>query len=152
MSRIETTTRTLYKFEELSNKAKANAAALLCNINVDREWWEFTYEDAARIGVEITEFDINRGDYLEATFIGDIGNIAVKILAEHGSSCETYRLAKEFKAYYEFEERCEEFKRKLKEEYLKILRSEFEYLTSYESIVETIQANDYEFTEDGKLV
>ena len=33
----------------------------------------------------------------------------------------------------------------------KQLQTEYEYLTSEEAIIETIEANDYEFTADGKL-
>lgn len=45
----------------------------------------------------------------------------------------------------------EEFERELAEEYLSMLRREYEYLTSEEAIIETIQANEYDFTEDGQL-
>jgi hypothetical protein len=31
------------------------------------------------------------------------------------------------------------------------IQNEFEYLQSKEAIIETIKANDYDFTEDGKL-
>lgn len=37
------------------------------------------------------------------------------------------------------------------EEELKYLRDQYEYLTSKEAIVDTINANEYQFTEDGKL-
>ncbi len=51
MARQETTTRTLYTFGELSEKAKAAALDKHRNWNVEGlEWWEFVYEDAARIG------------------------------------------------------------------------------------------------------
>jgi len=63
---------------------------------------------------------------------------------------------------YKFEELSDDAKRKAVEnlydinvdfeEYLSLLRQEYEYLTSKDAIVETIQANDYEFTEEGKLV
>ena len=33
-----------------------------------------------------------------------------------------------------------------------LLRDEYEYLTSDEAVKETIEANEYEFTEGGKLV
>ena len=32
-----------------------------------------------------------------------------------------------------------------------MLRNEYEYLTSEEAVIESIRANEYEFTEDGKL-
>lgn len=37
------------------------------------------------------------------------------------------------------------------QEGLSSLRKQYEYLTSREGIIETIEANDYEFTENGKL-
>jgi len=37
------------------------------------------------------------------------------------------------------------------EEYLHIFRKQFEYLESREAIQETIEANDYDFTENGKI-
>jgi hypothetical protein len=44
-----------------------------------------------------------------------------------------------------------EFQRALGKEYLSILRREYEYQTSEEAIIETIEANDYDFTEDGRI-
>lgn len=40
----------------------------------------------------------------------------------------------------------------LLEDYRIMLNKEYEYLTSDEVIKETIEANEYEFTEDGKLI
>lgn len=37
------------------------------------------------------------------------------------------------------------------EDYIILLRKELEYLTSREAIIDTIEANEYEFTENGKL-
>jgi hypothetical protein len=45
-----------------------------------------------------------------------------------------------------------EFKRDLLEDYRLILRDEVEYLLSDEAIEENIKANEYEFTEEEKLV
>jgi len=46
MARIETTTRTLFAFEELSDDAKQKALEALSDINVDYpDWHEFTLED-----------------------------------------------------------------------------------------------------------
>ena len=44
-----------------------------------------------------------------------------------------------------------EFLRDVEHEYVCMLRREYEYSTSKEAIRETIIANEYEFTEDGKL-
>lgn len=44
-----------------------------------------------------------------------------------------------------------EFKNDLLREYLSILRKELDYLLSEEAIIETIEANDYDFREDGSI-
>jgi hypothetical protein len=36
-------------------------------------------------------------------------------------------------------------------EYLEMLRQEYEYQTSEEAIIETIEANEYTFLEDGTM-
>jgi hypothetical protein len=45
----------------------------------------------------------------------------------------------------------EEFKKALLEEYRVMLDREYNFLTSREAIVETIKANEYLFTKDGRL-
>ena len=49
------------------------------------------------------------------------------------------------------DEMSEEFLKSLLEDYRIILENEYEYLTSKEAILETIEANDYEFTADGTI-
>ena len=44
-----------------------------------------------------------------------------------------------------------EFLKSLLEDYSIMLQNEYEYLTSEEAIIETIEANEYEFTQAGKL-
>ena len=167
--RTETIKRKLYKFEELSEEAQEEAIERLYDINVDYEWWNFTYDDAERIGLKITAFDIDRGNYIKGKVTEDTRTMAELILKDHGSITDTYKLAHEYleqlyiwQSYdqevddYGYEEDIpedieEEFIRQLKEEYLSILRKEYEYLTSREAIIETIEANEYEFTVDGKL-
>lgn len=51
----------------------------------------------------------------------------------------------------DIEELEEDFRKSILEDYLSILSREFDYQTSEEAIIETIIANEYEFTEDGKL-
>jgi hypothetical protein len=45
-----------------------------------------------------------------------------------------------------------EFEESLIEDYSILLQKEYDYQTSEEAIIETIEANDYEFTEEGELV
>jgi len=42
-----------------------------------------------------------------------------------------------------------EFTKAILEDYLTILRNELEYLDSDDAVKESIEANEYEFTEDG---
>lgn len=164
MPRTEIVTRTLYKFDELSDTAKGKALDRLYDINVDHDWWEFTYEDAERIGLKLKAFDISRSNYIEGMLMEDPRAVAANIIRDHGPECETRKVAEKFltdigpntevldyDATEKMEEIADAFARALKEEYLSILRKEYEYLTSKDAIIETIEANDYEFTEDGAL-
>jgi hypothetical protein len=156
----------LYKFSELSKESQEKAIENLSSINVDYEWWEFTFEDAKNVGLEITEFYIDRG--CKGLFIDSAVDTANKIIEQHGAACETYKTAKTFLEEYEeekakFEEEyedeyflsdedelAEDFLKSLLEDYRIMLRNEYEYLTSEKAIKETIEANDYEFTREGK--
>jgi hypothetical protein len=181
MPRIETITRTLYTFDELSDTAKQKAVEQLSDINVDHVWWEGVYEDANQVGITITSFDLDRSRHACA----DIDNTLFttrEILDQHGPDCETYKTAKTFNdavqplinklekaedinnRYYgnphtgklplrELTEQIRDlkdtFKRDITEDYSIILQKEYEYLIIKEAIIETIEADGYEFLEDG---
>ena len=165
----------VYPFDELSDEAKETAIEKMYDINIFYEWWESVYDDAATIGLVIEEFDIDRGSYCRGKWNEDAEDTAHLILERHGEACETHKDAtafleecheakkvynaqpdydpdyEEFTESDEYEELCEEFQRTICEDYRIILQKEYEYLTSEEVIIETIEANEYEFTEDGKL-
>jgi hypothetical protein len=167
----------LYKFDELAETAKKKAVENLCNINVDHEWWLSSYEDAANIGLKISSFDLDRNRHCEGHFTNSTHFCANQIIKEHGENCETYKTAKEFLSEWdslvekysdgvkkdfvaEENERdfdhdadCleDEFLKLLLEDYSFLLQNEYDYLTSEAAIIETIEANDYDFTEDGEL-
>jgi len=167
----------VYQFSELSDEAKEVAIENLADINVDYGWWDCTYEDAARIKLRITEFDLDRNRHCAGEFIEDAKDVASAILNQHGNKCETYQTARGYlderaelvKKYsdgkeldvvaedneWDFDNDCDElnaeFFRSILEDYSIILQKEYEYLTSEEAIIETIEANEYEFTEDGIL-
>ena len=158
-------TITVYKFNELSDEAKENALNSLRDINVDHDWWDAVYDDAENIGLKITSFDLDRNRHAEGKFILPAYTVIQKILEDHGESCETYKTATQFKDILteekeydeegyvpvEHEESEEEFLKSLLEDYSIMLQKEYEYLTSDEAIIETIEANEYDFTENGKL-
>ena len=163
----------LYQFNELSPEAQQKAIDSLQTINVEHDWWQFTYDDADSIGVEINGFGIDwirKGQQLFASVIIDNPKKAAKlIIANHGKDCETYKIAESFLAEgeklaqtlkgeeneYELEEKTEELEEQFIEDisraYATILSNEYGYLTSTEAIIEIILANEYEFTEKGEL-
>lgn len=173
--RTDTVKTKVYQFSELIDEAKETAFEKLYDINVDYEWWDSIYDDAENIGIKITEFDIDRGSYCRGDFILDAEDVANKIIENHGKSCETWNTANEFIAVFEqgkkdhesandydpdyelfiesgyYEEIIVEFRLSILEDYRIILQKQFEYLTSEEAIIDTIEANEYEFTADGKL-
>ena len=154
----------VYKFNELSDTAKQTAIEKLYDINVDCDWFDSVYEDAKTIGCKITGFDTGRGNYCDLKSC-DAHETARLIVENHGETCDTRILADEYLKDHAklardedgdiftdlLEELDAEFIRALGEEYLSILRKEYEYLTGEEAIIETIEANEYEFTEDGKM-
>lgn len=156
----------LYSFDELSDEAKKKALDKLCDINTNYDWWDYTYDDAVNIGLKITAFDI-RYRVIEGEFMLSAPECAERIIEQHGKDCTTSKTAQTFlrelndlTSGYDNIEDCPEdeiedlensFLEDLLGDYLKILRDEYDYQCSEEAIVETIQANDYEFTEDGKL-
>ena len=153
MKKIEIT---VYAFSELSDKAKAKVLSQFCDINVDYDWWQFTYEDAERIGLKIAGFDCERRN-VKLELCISIEDCCAKIIAEHGEGCDTYKLAQEtLTSLQGIEEDSDdydyissEFLRDISECYISMLREEYEYLTSEEAIIETIAANNYTFLENG---
>jgi hypothetical protein len=162
-----TKTITLYKFDELSKEQQQKAVDNLRDINVDHDWWEFTYEDAERIGLKITSFDLDRNRHANGELLNAAEDVARKIIEEHGKDTETYKLAEQYLKDYKkieplyladdesfddlYSELNTDFLSSLLEEYSVVLQNEYEYLCSDESVIETIEANDYDFTKDGKI-
>lgn len=171
---MKTKTYTVYKFDELPEEGKRKAVEKYYDINGSYDWWNFIYEDAEQIGLKISEFDIDRASYCNATFTAGAVETAHKIEKEHGETCETYKTAKAFlaerdaivenaprdengdfedeSALDELLDECEaEFLKSLCEDYRIILTKEYEYLTSEEAIIEALRCNDYDFTENGEI-
>lgn len=158
----------LYKYSELSEKAKQKVIEKLYDINVDYDWWQSVYDDAKEIGLKITSFDLDRNKHTTGEFIRTADFTAKGIISNHGESCETYKIASQFlqesanisqenggeftnKQYEKYTDLETSFLNDLLEEYANILQKESEYLQSSEIIIETIEANDYDFTENGEL-
>lgn len=163
----------LYKFAELSAEAKNKAVEKLWDINVDHNWWEYTFEDAKQIGLIIEAFNIDHGT-IKANFDDGAEQTAPLIMANHGAGTYTYQLASnywadrnrlienspkdehgqfvdEYEVDGDLDQLDHDFLVDLKGEYLDLLRKDYEYNTDKENIIATIEANDYDFTEDGEL-
>lgn len=168
----------VYKFDELSKEVQNKVVQAYQYVNVDHNWWDLTYNDAKEnSGIEITGFNLDRGRYIEGKFIEGAHESAWLITDNHGEDTPTYEVAKSFlEGWGEIVQRhsdgvhidkvaegnedefdseaneCEKaYLKAILAEYWTILYNESEYLQSDEAIIETIKANEWEFTEDGKL-
>jgi len=171
-----TVTTKVYGFDELSDEARESAVQELVCINVDCEWWDSTLEDAKTIGLVIRHFILGQASHVCGSWVEEAEEVAALILENHGDVCETHKDATAFladledaqeahrtqpgwNAHYDddfedtdaYEELCQEFKATICEDYRIILQAEEDYLCSEEAIIETIKANEYEFTADGTL-
>jgi hypothetical protein len=168
-----------YTFDELSDDAKENAVNNLREINVEHDWWDCTYETFRELGIRIEHFDLGRRSEIGIDLIETHHEVAINIIGTFGenglkANAEYFieqrdKLVKELGegdevAGYsvkegneeEFDERVETIEgyyfNGLKRDILHWLRCEFEYLMSDEAIIDTIEANEYEFTKEGKLI
>ena len=163
----------LYSFDELSEAAKQKAIENNLYVNVNYDWYSYIYENAKNIGLEITGFDIDRNRHATGTFITSVCEVAQNIINEHCETCETYKTATKFleewqpafndyldETHDDYESKDaedtmieleEDFLKSLLEDYSIILQDEYDYLQSDEAIIDTIRANDYLFTQDGKI-
>ncbi len=167
----------VFNFEDLDDKAKDVARNWYREGALDHDWWDSTFEDAETIGLKITSFEIDRGRYAEGEFkfFGGAEQCAGLILQNHGDQCETYKTAKQYLADLaklnaeieavdgDDETNCEyetwqdkrgelndEFLKSLLEDYSIMLQQECDYLLSDEAVDESIEANEYTFTAEGK--
>lgn len=163
----------VYQFDELSETAQQKAIEECSEFNVSYNWWDCTYEDAERIGLKITEFDLDRNRHCKGEFNLSACEVAQNIFNEHGENCETFKTATKFMKEWqpifsgymneshenyesgENEDKMMElesdFLHDLLEDYSIMLQDEYEYLTSEEAIIETIKASEYEFLETGEI-
>lgn len=177
---METRTYNVYKFAELTEEQQQKAIDNYRYINVDYEWWGFIYEDAERIGLKITSFDLDRHRHAKGRLTVNMLEVIQAIQENHGKECDTYKMATSYFGRYQkesarwykiarkedteyfneqicFQETDEyndiesEFLYALLEEYSIILQQEAEFLMSDESVRETLIANEYVFTESCKI-
>lgn len=138
-----------YKFNELDDNAKLQAIKYNIYINVNYDWYDCTYETLRECGIKVNSFDTGRNNSCEISFLITAHEVATNIVDTFGEAMDIVLYAKKFiKGKYSFVY----FKRRLESEILNWLIQEYEYLTSEEAIIETIEANEYEFTKEGKSI
>lgn len=153
----------LFTFKELDQDIQEKVISKLYDINVDYDWFEFIYDDAKNIGISIKAFDIDRASYCKIELNEMPRKVATLIMENHGETCETYKTALSFiesadnldidlDGYDDrFDDLVKEFTYSLAEDYRILLSQEYEYLTSEKAIIETIEANEYNFLKDGTM-
>jgi hypothetical protein len=144
----------VYTFDELVVDAQQNAIEDNSDINVDYNWWNTTYDDAEDVGLKLTGFDLERNKHASGNFITNAKDCAEKIIGKHGNECDTYLVAQAYLSKTDIEdedEHDERFLRNILWAYANMLEKECEYLQTENAIRETLIANSYEFTKDGKM-
>jgi hypothetical protein len=164
----------LYPLEELGEKGREKALADHLQVNVDYDWWETLYRDAEDAGIRIDGFNLDRKDCIYAGFTLDAVYTAGKVTDHHGQHTDTFLTTAEFcknrdkllngrprdadRAYLRTDELAEamelwetNYLHAISKDYFRLLSGEYDYLTSEKAISETLTANDYYFTADGKI-
>lgn len=151
----------VYQFSELSEEAKQKAIENCREFALEDQWYEFIYEDAKTIGLEITGFDLDRGRYCKGEFSKHPLDVVREIIKNHGEQCETYKTAMRYAPALKLASDANddealantehEFLNDLLEDYRAMLQQEYEYRNSDEAIKEMIEANEYEFLANGSF-
>lgn len=172
---MRTVKTNVYTFDELPEKAQQRAIDNHRYDEIEYDWWDQVDEDARMIGCKIETFDIDQRYYCNLTTELSWSDVARQILNQHGVNCDTWMLANEFllnhetvsnqiedaedsnndenleSLYDDLGELEDGFQKNLAGEYLKMLRDEYEYLTTDECVKERLEDDSqYEFTVDGK--
>lgn len=187
----------VYKFEGLSKEAQQKAIESMRDINVDYEWWDFTYdgfkEDAKEAGFDvdkiyfsgfasqgdgamfegevndITNFISNLNPHVQRVIKAGRMNISWSVVHRghyyHSHCTEISFDAGDYPGYFvsgkgwqgNFQDNMDKLEETISDAYhdlchklYRTLEKEYDYLTSNEAIKDTIIANEYEFTKDGK--
>jgi len=169
-----------FQFDELDSQTQEKVIENNRTINVDSDFWyqceldNYKYE----LNIKVNQFDIYRKtiditieDSFETaqsilTFFGEESSIVYSAKAfindrdalvkkyGEGNDKEGYSVKEEYWSEYdeEIEYLEEEFRREIAEEILFMLIGQYEYEISDDAVKETILINEYEFTEEGKML
>lgn len=157
---MKTKTIEVYEYSELSDEAKRVASSWWLESGIDQEFaWDSMKEDAENVGIKLTAWEYGRT--CEGKLVESFSSVLGNILKDHGDMCETYKTAKEYKDKLdvltdeqedEREELEADFLLSILEDYRIAMDKECDYQQSEEYIAEIMEANDYEFTKNGKRI
>jgi hypothetical protein len=173
-NKMRTIRTKVYQFSELSEQAKQKAIEWYLSGNDYSFAWENTKEDAEQIGLKIHSLDDHRPN--KGEFIEDAHFCANRIIENHGEKCETFKTAKSFLNDWkelvskysdgitldkvsednsdEFDQEADEleaeFLKAILEDYRIMYNQNVDYENSDKAAIEAIEANEYEFTKEGK--
>ena len=156
----------VYKFDELDEQTKEKVIDNYRYINVeDTFWYDCIKEEFNTLGLEIKEFDLDRGNYAKI-YIDNLEETSKNIIEEFGDSVFIKQTAKNYINEYEkiqanFKEDedverevellDDQYEKEYSEDILSYLREEYEYQTSGETLDEFFINHDYDFTTEGKI-
>lgn len=155
------------KFEELSEEIQQKVLDKYRYLNTENiEWYEYTvdhFKQELEIEYGFADVEIRFSGFASqgdgASFTGKIDDL-IKFLSKTGiepsidfdGTRDRYYHERTVKIDFEqLEDEIEDWRIDKCHEIYKALEEEYDDLTSDERIIETIEANDYEFDEDGKL-
>ena len=156
----------VYRFEELDEQTKEKVIENYRYINVDNTfWYDCIKEEFDELGLEIKEFNLDRGNYAKI-YIDNLEETSKSILHEFGDSVLIKQTAKNYMNEYEkiqanfkedediereLEILDEQYEKEYSEDILSYLKLNYDWETSDEAIYQTIEANEYDFTIEGKI-
>ena len=156
----------VYKFKELDKQTKEKVIENYRYINVeDTFWYDWIKDDFNRLGLEIQEFDLGRGNFAKI-YIENFEDTSNYIIEEFGDNVLIKQTAKNYLKELkeivsnfkededidrEFETLDEKYQHEFVADILSYLRAEYEYQISDEALDEFFINNDYDFTTEGKI-
>ena len=136
----------VYLFKELDEQTKEKVIQNNYDIAIQDDWYHFTKDDLKEVDIELRSFDIDRGSFAEINIDNFLFNTCEKIIKSHGENSETYKIAERYiKEYNSIKEKMDNLEESM-------LRQEYEHMTSDEYIIDMFEANEYEFTAEGKII
>ena len=167
-------TITLFAFNELSKSAQNKALTDHRTINVGYDWSNpIVIDDAQNVGLIIKHFDVDHEiPFANGDFKNSDVQTAVLIMNRHKPETNSYKLAEAFlKELKSLEEQAENandrdikvglgsqihaekryFQNQLLMTYAYLLKSEYYHRVSNEAIIETFNACEMTFEQDGRM-